>query len=100
MDQTKTLIHNFIIEYLFSSSLLKHKLITTRSFQFTDEIFYRWLDTKSVGTTFTDRLIDKNTSSKNLSSMIYGLLLSSSVIKLLMDLQTCQTKKNLPILIC
>jgi len=49
--------------------------------------------------TFTDELKYKNILSENLSSMIYGLSVSSSVTKLSMDLKTdktCQTKKNYP----
>lgn len=48
--------------------------------------------------TFTDRLTDINTLLENLSSMVYDLSMSLSVMKLSMDLQmakACQTKKNI-----
>jgi len=52
---------------------------------------------QSVGMYFTDRIKDKNSPSEKPSLVIYGLLVSLSVINLSMDWQTDKVrKKNLP----
>jgi hypothetical protein len=67
---------------------------TTRYFQFLDGIFCWYLYTQFVSSTFNDELTYRNTSSENLSLVIYGSSMCLSIIKLLMDLQTIKVRQE------
>jgi len=70
---------------------------TTKILRFIDGISHRYLYYHSIGTInneFTDGLTHENAPLVKLSSVIFGMLASLSLIKLLMDLLTGKTCKK------
>jgi hypothetical protein len=87
-DYFSVFIFSIYLRYFYLSSN------TTKIFEFIDIIFCQYLLSQSICTIFIDGHTNENTLLVKLSLVISGLSMSSSIIKLPMDL--LMTKTNTP----